>query len=181
MAQPNQDAAQGAGSAAGQDFSGAEAGRKINELASQARNCMLGTNVSAFPGDFRPLAIQQVDEQGVFWFISASDSEKNRDIAKDDRVVLIHQDDSEGVFLSLSGRARIHTDRPTIDAHWDTSAELWFSGGKEDPKVTIISVTPTDGHYWKANNGTFVALAKMTFEQMTGSHEDAREQGQLKP
>ena len=61
-----------------QDLNGAAAGKKIHEIAKDARMCMFATDVTNFPGDVRPMAIQKVDEDGTFWFLSSSASEKNR-------------------------------------------------------------------------------------------------------
>lgn len=66
-----------------QDLSGAEAGQKIREIAKDTRTCMFQTGLDSFPGDTRPMSIQEVDEDGTFWFLSSTESEKNRDIARD--------------------------------------------------------------------------------------------------
>mgnify|MGYP000340697168 CR=1 FL=1 len=46
------------------DLAGAEAGQKIKDIAGDARMCMFATDVTNFPGDVRPMAIQKVDEDG---------------------------------------------------------------------------------------------------------------------
>ena len=42
--------------------------------------------VKAFPT--RPMAVQQVDDQGRLWFLSASDSHQNTDLGRDPAVQL---------------------------------------------------------------------------------------------
>jgi general stress protein 26 len=63
-----------------------------------------------FPNDTRPMFAQTVDKQGRIWFISATDSQKNSDIAKDNRVMLTFQDESEHSYLAIYGHAKIYTD-----------------------------------------------------------------------
>ena len=153
------------------DLSGAAAGKKIKEIAGDARTCMFSTDVTQFPGDTRPMAIQEVDDDGTIWFISSSESEKNRDIAKDPRVILSFQNDDKSSYLSLSGQASIHTDKATIDKYWTAFAKAWFDG-KDDPRVTIISVKPERGHYWETKSGEVIGLAKMTLSAISGSKMD---------
>ena len=154
-----------------QDLNGAAAGKKIHEIAKDARMCMFATDVTNFPGDVRPMAIQKVDEDGTFWFLSSSASEKNRDIARDPRVVLTFQNDDKSSYLSLSGKASVHTDKATIDKYWTAFAKAWFDG-KDDPRVTVISVKPERGHYWETKSGKVIAMAKMTLTAITGSKMD---------
>ena len=71
-----------------ENLGGPDARAKIHAIGKHAHMCMLATSVAQYPGDVRPMAIQAVDEQGVFWLLSSSESEKNRDIGLDPRVVL---------------------------------------------------------------------------------------------
>lgn len=153
------------------DLAGAEAGQKIKDIAGDARMCMFSTDLTQFPGDTRPMAIQEVDDDGTVWFISSSESEKNRDIARGPRVVLTFQNDDKSSYLSLSGKASVHTDKATIDKYWTAFAKAWFDG-KDDPRVTVISVKPERGHYWETKSGKVIAMAKMTLTAITGSKMD---------
>ena len=162
-----------------ENLSGDAARAKIHELGKDMRMCMFATDVTDFPGDVRPMAIQQVDERGTFWFLSSKQSEKNRDIAKDPRVLLTCQNDSKYQYLALSGTAAIHTDRATIDKYWTALARAWFDG-PEDPRVTVLSITPDEGHYWQTESGKVVSFVKMSLSALTGSKlSDGGVDGQL--
>ncbi len=66
------------------DVQGEEAIRKIKEIVKQAENCFFCTAVSL--GELamaRPMNVRQVDDQGQLWFLSASDSHKNQELARD--------------------------------------------------------------------------------------------------
>ena len=167
------------------DLAGAQAAAKIRELAENSRMCMFTTAPGRYPPDVRPMATQAVEDDGTIWFISASDSEKNSDIASDPRVVLTFQNDDKYQYLSVCGQARVHTDRATIDKYWSSMANVWFDG-KDDPRVTVIAVEPTSGHYWETESGKIVTFARMTFSALTGGSSangsrDGGVSGELKP
>ncbi len=162
-----------------ENLGGPDARAKIHAIGKHAHMCMLATGVAQYPGDVRPMAIQAVDEQGVFWLLSSSESEKNRDIGLDPRVVLTCQNDSRYEYLAISGTARIHTDRATIDKYWTAFARAWFDG-PEDPRVTVLSITPDEGHYWQTESGKVVSFVKMSLSALTGSKlSDGGVDGQL--
>ena len=150
-----------------QDLSGAAARNKIHELGKDVRTCMFGSQAKGMDADFRPMAIQAVEEDGSVWFLSSSASDKNADLARDGRVVLTFQDDSASKYMVLSGRATLHTDKATIDKYWTAFANNWFDG-KDDPRVTVIGFHPMAGHYWETDSGKIVAMAKMVIGAVTG-------------
>lgn len=148
-----------------EDLGGARAIERLREIAKAADTAMFITQHEEFPLMARPMAVQEVDEEGTLWFLSASDSDKNQDLQRDPRVTLLFQNHDRYEYLQLSGRARIHRDRALIDKHWTRFAEAWFDG-KDDPRVTVIAVHPDTGHYWATENGKIVASAKMLLGAM---------------
>lgn len=157
-----------------------EAVIKLKELAEKARNCIFSTNVANFPHTSRPMALQEVDDQGKLWFISSKESNKNSEIEKDNRVTLYFQNNGAYEFLVVSGRAAIHTDKSIIEKYWTPFANAWFDG-KDDPRVTVISVDPIDSDYWDTKDGKIISFIKMSFNAITGSKsDDAGVEGKLK-
>lgn len=148
-----------------EDLSGAAAIERLRDIAKAADTAMFVTQHEEFPLMARPMAVQEVDEEGVLWFLSASDSDKNSGLARDPRVTLLFQDHDKYQYLQLSGRATIHRERALIDRHWTKFAEAWFDG-KDDPRVTVIAVHPHSGHYWATENGKVIASAKMLLGAM---------------
>src|SRR5688572_23870344 len=94
-----------------EDLVGAEAIAKIRELVKQAKSCFFCTAIStgqAVPT--RPMAVQHVDDQGALWFLSAADSHKNRELARDASVQLLFQGSAHSDFLTLYGQATVTRD-----------------------------------------------------------------------
>ena len=49
----------------------------------------------------------------------------------------------------------------------------------DDPRITVIEVTPTDGYYWDTKHGTMVAFIKMIAGAISGKTLDDSIQGEL--
>jgi general stress protein 26 len=163
------------------DLRGTEALAKLRELVKQASTCFFCTAITAGkPIPTRPMAVQQVDDQGRLWFLSPNDSHQNREIAQDGAVQLLFQGSAHSDFLTLYGRASISTDKAKIKELWEPILKTWFTGGIEDPRITVISVAPTDGYYWDTKHNRAIALAKMVVGAITGKTLDDSIEGKLK-
>ena len=163
------------------DLSGTEAGKKIKELAEKGKTCFFCTQVgngSSFAT--RPMSIQKVDESGNFWFLSANDSHKNQEIQTDNRVQLLFQGSPHSDFLSIRGEASISTDKELIKELWEPIIKTWFTGGVEDPRITVIKVETIDGYYWDNKHGNAIAFIKMAAGAIMGKTMDDSIEGELK-
>jgi hypothetical protein len=49
----------------------------------------------------------------------------------------------------------------------------------DDPRITVIKVTPTEGYYWDNKHGNAVAGAKMMIGAMIGKTLDDSIEGKL--
>lgn len=164
-----------------EDLQGQLAGQKIKELASKADTCFFCTKItSGQPLKVRPMAIREVDEQGNFWFLSASDSHKNADIQADRLVHLLFQGSTHSDFLSIAGIASISTDKQKITELWSPILKTWFTGGLDDPRITVIKVDTREGYYWDNKHGNAVAFAKTLVGAAIGKTLDDSIEGKLK-
>ncbi len=154
------------------DLAGNAAAEKLKAIAEGCRTCLFTSDPTGFPADTTPMSVQDVDPDGTIWFISSTESQRNNNIADDPRVALSFQNEGKYEYLTLHGTARIHRDSATIDAHWTKLADAWFEGGKQDSRVSILSVTPDGGHYWETKAGKLVAFVKMSFAALTGAEVD---------
>ncbi|MBA3682910.1 MAG: pyridoxamine 5'-phosphate oxidase family protein [Bacteroidetes bacterium] len=162
------------------DLSHKDAIKKMKELAEDIRICMFCTKTEKIPFDTRPMGTQQVDEEGNFWFFSASDSDKNSEIKQDEDVQLLYSKPSDSHFLSIAGKATISKDKKKIDELWNKLAEAWFKDGKDDPRLTVICVRPSEAHYWDTKNGKMISLLKIAISAISGKQMDGGIEGELK-
>src|ERR1700761_8130680 len=143
-------------------LSGKEAIEKIKELAGKTQTCFFSTDLkSARAAATRPMSVQRIDEEGNLWFLSAKDSHKNGEIKKDPQGQLLFQGSAHSDFMTISGTASISTDKAKIKDLWEPIVKTWFTEGVDDPRITVIRVTPDDGYYWDTKHGKAIAGAKM--------------------
>src|ERR1700712_1904690 len=93
------------------DLGGTEAIAKIKELIDSAKSCFFLTNIkTGIPVSIRPMSVQQVDDEGNLWFLSANDSHKDGEISKDPMVHLLFQGSAHSDFLNIYGIAQVIDD-----------------------------------------------------------------------
>lgn len=147
--------------------------RQIRTIVEKAPNCFFCTATAlGEPGGNRPMNVREVDDEGNLWFLSAGDSYKNAQLARDPHVTLYFQGSTHSDFLYLSGPASISRDRDRIKDLWTPTIRNWFTEGVDDPRITVIKVTPTDGYYWDTKHGTAVAGIKILIGSMLGKAYD---------
>jgi general stress protein 26 len=165
-----------------QDLRGREAVEKIREIVKQAQSCFFCTVDGSGPsGGTRPMSVQEVDDLGNLWFISADDSHKNRELVRNPTVKLYFQGSAHSDFLSLTGAATVSRDKARIRELWEPIIKTWFTGGVDDPRITVIRVTPSEGHYWDTKHGSAVAGIKMLLGAAIGKTMDDSIEGAVNP
>ncbi len=161
------------------DLARQEANKKIKELAEKADGCLFATNLSSLPLTVRPMSTRKVDEAGNVWFLSRKSSNKNLEIAEDNRVQLFYSNMSNAEFLTLYGKATIIKDDEKAKELWSAIAKTWFNEGYDDPELTIIKFEPEAGHYWDTKDGKFVSVFKMVAGAITGKEMNTGVEGDL--
>lgn len=164
------------------NLAGQEALDKIKTLSKAAGSCFFCTGiVTGKPFDTRPMSAEKIDDDGNFWFLSPSDSHKNSELQADPAAQLLFQGSSYTDFMTLYGKATISTDKQKIDELWDPLMKNWFTEGKDDPRITVIKFTPTEGYYWDTKHGQAVAMIKSAIGAIKGETYDDSIEGNIKP
>ena len=162
------------------NLEGAEAAAKIKELAEGAESCFFITNIkTGIPLSVRPMAIQKIDDEGNFWFLSSKDSHKNEEVSHDPFVHLLFQGSKHSGFLNIYGIAEISDDKEKIKELWEPILKTWFTEGVDDPRISVVKVEPTEGYYWDNKHGNIVAFAKMAIGAAIGKTLDDSIEGSL--
>lgn len=165
-----------------EDLQGSEARKKIKELCEKAETCFFCTRIQTSQSFHpRPMSAQKVDEQGNLWFLSAIDSHKNAEIAVDPAVQLLFQGSKHSEFVTLYGQASVSQDKAKIKELWQPILKTWFTEGEDDPRITVIRVTPSEGYYWDTKHGELVAFAKQMIGAVIGQTLDDSIEGKLQP
>lgn len=163
-----------------EDLDGAEARKKIKELAEKASTCFFCTVTGGEePFVTRPMAVQKVDDDGALWFLSASDSHKNSQLAVDPVVHLLFQGSKYADYMQLSGVATISQDKAQIKDLWNPMFRTWFTEGEDDPRITVIKVEPVEGYYWDTKHNAAIVLLKRVAGAIMGKTLDDSIEGNL--
>lgn len=163
------------------DLRGADAIKQAKELIDKAQTCFFCTTTSLGGArGARPMSVQEFDDAGNLWFLSADDSHKNEELERDPNVTLYFQGSAHSNFLMLRGAASISRDKEKIKQLWEPIVKTWFTEGVDDPRITVIKVAPTDGYYWDTKHGGVIAGAKMLVGAAIGKTLDDSIEGQLK-
>lgn len=165
-----------------EDLHGEDAVKKIRELLKKSSTCFFCTAMeSSKPFQTRPMTIQEVDEEGNLWLLSASDSHVNVEISDDENVQLLFQGSPYSDFLNIYGTASISKDKEKIKKLWEPLMKTWFTEGEKDPRITVIKVKTTGGYYWDTKHGKAVSFVKMAVGALIGQTLDDSIEGTIKP
>jgi general stress protein 26 len=163
-----------------EDLNNKEAIDKLISMVKDIRVAIFCTELTKTPLQSRPMSVQDVDDQGNLWFISSATSNKNFEILKDSQVQLFFANNSSSQYISIYGNATIYKDQEKIDELWSPVIKAWFEDGKNDPRVTVIKVTPSDAYYWDTKDGKIISLLKMAGSAIFGTTADIGVEGKLK-
>ena len=157
-----------------------DAVKKLRSLAEGIHVCMFCTQSDKnLPFETRPMATQEVDDEGNIWFLSGEESHKNTEIWKSNKVQLIYSDPSGAHFLVVYGQASILRDRRLVDEMWNETVKAWFRRGKDAPDITLIKVRPEETYYWDMKYGAMVSLMRFAASAFTGRKPDDGVEGEL--
>ena len=163
-----------------ENLNGAKAVERIKQTVEKNQSCFFCTALSHGGSEStRPMSVQEVDDEGHLWFLSAVDSHKNVEISQSPGVRLFFQVSEHAGFLVLDGTAAISQDKSKIRELWNPVLKTWFTEGEDDPRITVIRVQPTGGYYWDNKHGSLIAGAKMVVGAAIGKTLDDSIEGQI--
>ncbi|MBC7948543.1 MAG: pyridoxamine 5'-phosphate oxidase family protein [Chitinophagaceae bacterium] len=158
-----------------------EAVEKLKDIVDKAKSCFFCTADGSGPSHgVRPMSVQEIDDDGHLWFLSATDSHKNQEIASDTSVKLFFQGSAHSDFIYITGTASISRDKDKIEKLWEPILKTWFTEGKDDPRISVIEVIPDEGYYWDTKHGNAVAGIKMLIGAALGKTMDDSIEGKIK-
>ena len=164
-----------------EDLSGEKAIRRIKDVVDKAKTCFFRTAVATGNSSgVRPMNVRKVDDAGHLWFLAAGDSHLILELTKNPAVDLFFQGSAHSDFLHLTGSATTSRDKARIKDLWEPILKTWFTEGENDPRITVIQVTPGDGYYWDNKHGNLVAGAKMLIGAAVGKTLDDSIEGKLR-
>ncbi|MDX5346272.1 MAG: pyridoxamine 5'-phosphate oxidase family protein [Hymenobacteraceae bacterium] len=116
----------------------------------------------------RPMATQQVKEDGVLWFFTGHASGKTSEIKQDSHVNISYSKPDDNLYVSVAGKATEVRDKAKIEELWNPMMKAWFPEGKDDPNISLIKVTIESAEYWDSPNSAVVHLIGVVKATLTG-------------
>lgn len=152
---------------------------RFKKLIEHAPICHFLTRLDERPVPTRPMATQQVDDEGNFWFLSTRSSEKDTDIVNDSYVQLLYANPGGSEFLSVYGTATVVEDMAKKRELFGPLAKAWFPNGPEDPDLSVLRVKPMQGYYWDTKQAKMLKLLKMAASSIVGRTSSRGAEGEI--
>lgn len=116
----------------------------------------------------RPMATQELDEEGALWFFTQRSSQKTGEVDHDHHVNVAYADPSSQRFVSVSGRCEHLVDKAKAKDLWNPVYKAWFPKGLEDPDLELLRVKVTRAQYWDSPSSKMVQLVGFVKATLTG-------------
>lgn len=164
-----------------QNLSDQEAVKKMQELGN-GEVCLFCTFNEGTEENlqFRPMATQKIDDDGHCWFFSDRRSAKDEQIDEYNKVYLLYSNPGKENYMCIEGSAVVSRDQAKVEELWTPIAKAWFKGGKEDPYISVIEVTPLKAHYWDTKHGKMISFLKILASAVSRKSSDDSVEGELR-
>ena len=127
----------------------------------------------------RAMAVQKRAPGADLWFVTSRETMKLDELEQDPHVNLAFYKDRTREWISISGIARLTTDRATIEKLYAKDWKAWFSddtdprhGTPEDPRLVLIGVEIHSAVFLEVNKPRPVVLFELAKGMVTGNMPD---------
>jgi general stress protein 26 len=142
--------------------------QKLNELVTDIKFAMFTTAEPDGTLRSRPMATQKAEFSGDLYFFTKEHSPKVDQIEQDRHVNVAYANPEKQHYVSMSGTARVITDRVKMEELWTPELKAWFPQGLEDPELALLKVNVSQAEYWDSPNSTIVHLYGLAKAAITG-------------
>jgi general stress protein 26 len=148
-------------------------------LIESIETCMMTTRRRDGRLVSRPMATQKRDPIADLWFVTDIESHKLDELGDEPQVNLAYFDNGSREWVSVSGSARVSTDRDRIRALYQPDWRMWFGkvdevrdGGPDDPRLALILVDAESVVYMKQDKSKPVILFEVAKAALTGERAE---------
>lgn len=153
---------------------------KFISMASEAKICMMITlEKDATHPSGRPMAMNEIEEDGSIWFFTRESYHLTDEIEEDKNISLAIISEPQDTYLMINGKARLSDDRHKMEELWKPMLKAWFPDGLDDPDMKLIKVTPTEVNYWDTKTNKMVQLLDMAKSVVQGKQYHPGERGKM--
>jgi general stress protein 26 len=151
-------------------ISEADATREFWDHLRQGAPAMLG--LSGEKDHLQPMAAYAEEGSNQVWFFTRDDSDLAMDAASrhDGRMVFVSRD--RECYADITGDLLVVRDEDRIERYWNAMAAAWFPDGKNDPHLTLLSFSPTEGQVWIVKTGLIRVALQVAKANVSGKQPD---------
>ncbi len=151
-------------------LTGDEALTKIRQLLTQLPIAFM---VTVHDGEIvaRPIGVvgDHAAFDGSLWFITDRRSRKVQAIQSGAKTMLLFQNDREGSYLHLQGRAAVVEDPVKLRELYTSVQRTWFPDGPDDPHITLLRFDASSACYWDGHASMLRLAAAFAKSIVTGT------------
>jgi general stress protein 26 len=140
---------------------------KVTGIINDSHIGMLTTIDEAGKLVSRPLAVQEVKDDGDMWFFTSATTSQVAHIRANPAVNVSFGQRTE--WVSVAGTAEVVTDRQLIHDMWNQVVEAWFPDGPDTPEVVLLHVGSDSAEYWTSPGGTAATVLQWIKSKVTNS------------
>src|SRR5579863_5539316 len=122
------------------------------------------------PRHAQPMTAFVEREARRIWFFTSNDTELAREAASPQPAVFAYQ--QRDLQASISGHLQAQHDRARMDKFWNAVVAAWHPGGKNDPKLTLLSMDCDDAQVWISQAGPIKFAWEIVKCNATRRHPD---------
>jgi general stress protein 26 len=123
----------------------------------------------------RPLAVQDVKDDGDMWFFTSANTSQVAHIKANPAVNVSFGQRTE--WVSVAGTAEVVTDRQLIHDMWNQTVEAWFPDGPDTPEAVLLHVDSDSAEYWTSPGGTAATVLQWIKSKVTHNRMSVGESG----
>lgn len=137
------------------------ANKSLKKIAKKMRKldlCMMTTITTGGMTASRPMSNNgDVEYDGHSYFFTWAKSHLVKDLKKNKHVNLSFVGKKK-TYISVSGTAKLITDKNLMKDHWTKDLDVWFEDGIETPGVTMIDVAAKRIKFWEKEEEVEIVL-----------------------
>lgn len=149
---------------------------KLNDLIKGIKVAMLTTMTPDHHLHSVPLLTQDIDFEGVLWFLISKKSPLIYEIKNSRRVNLTYT--AANKFISISGIAELVNIPGRVEQIWHQAHLKWFPHGVHDSQIQLMKVTVERAAYWEGHSAPVSKIIEFV-NISTGAHLKIENHGEI--
>ncbi|MBK0381767.1 pyridoxamine 5'-phosphate oxidase family protein [Pedobacter sp. SD-b] len=153
--------------------------KKLKDLLKGSRICMMSTYNKGKGIHTRPMAYQEMEDDGTIYFFTNEYSSKIDEISENNEINISFSNTDKNNYVVLKADASLSKDRVKMEELFNPMIKVWFPEGLEDPKLSLIKADIKSAEYWDSTSSKMVFLFNAAKSLITGEPYDEGEHGNL--